>query len=140
MPNHFIFWPMLAVLAIPIFVLFLNALRKQIERSKGNVHEDAPIDNSAWPLAVRLTSNSLANQFQLPVIFYVLCFILLYLNGVTILVLLLSWAFAVSRWFHAIVHVTTNIIVWRLLSFLVGCVTLLILFVITIITLAQYSV
>lgn len=140
MPNHLIFWPMLAVLAIPVFVLILNAKRKKVERDKGNVHKDAPINNSAWPLPVVLTSNALANQFQLPVIFYVLCFILLHLNSVTMLVLALSWVFAVSRWLHAIVHVTSNAIPWRLSSFLVGVITLIILFVITIITLAQYSI
>lgn len=140
MPNHLIFWPMLVVLAIPVLVLLLNGKRKSAERRAGNVHKDTPINNTAWSLPVLLTSNSLANQFQLPVIFYVLCFILLHLNGVSMLVLGLCWVFAVSRCFHAFIHVTSNAIPLRLSSFLVGALVLLILFAITIITLAQYSV
>lgn len=140
MPTHLIFWPLLAVLAIPIFVLLLNGKRKSADRKAGTAQAEAAINNTAWSLPVVLTSNALANQFQLPVIFYVLCFVLIQLNGVTLIVLSLCWVFAVTRWLHAIVHVTSNFVPLRMASFLAGALALLILFVLTIITLAQYQV
>ena len=140
MPVHLIFWPMLAVLAIPVFVLLLNAKRKSVDRLAGKVQADSTINNTAWSLPVVLTSNSLANQFQLPVVFYVLCFILIHLNGVSSVVLILCWAFAIARWAHAIIHVTSNVISLRLSTFLIGGVILLMLFAISIVTLAQYNV
>lgn len=140
MPTHLIFWPILIVLSIPVFVLLLNAKRKADDRNAGNIQADSPINNTAWSLPVVLTSNSLANQFQLPVIFYVLCFILIHLNTVSFFILILSWVFAVSRCVHAFVHVTTNAIPWRFSSFLVGALCLLILFTVTIINLIQYQV
>jgi len=66
---------------------------------------------------VLLTSNSLANQFQLPVLFYVLAFILFNINAVSALSLSLAWVFAASRWIHAFVHVTSNNIPLRLSFF-----------------------
>ena len=140
MPTHLIFWPMLAVLAIPIFVLLLNAKRKSADRLAGHVQAEAAINNTAWSLPVVLTSNALANQFQLPIIFYALCFILIHLNGVSQIALILCWLFAVSRWAHAIIHVTSNKVPLRLSTFLIGALVLLMLFAISIVTLAQYNV
>ncbi len=127
-----IFWPVLVVLAIPMVVLLFNAKRKAADRKAGNVQPESVIDNTAWSLPVVLTSNSLANQFQMPVVFYVLCLILFSINGVTTLVLVLCWIFAVTRWVHAIVHITSNAIPLRMSFFILGVVTLLILFGVTV--------
>ena len=64
MNNALIYWPMLAVLAIPIWVLLLNGKRKKVDRAAGDLNENAAIDNKAWSLPVILTSNALANQFS----------------------------------------------------------------------------
>jgi len=90
MPTHLIYWPLLAVLAIPIYVLMLNAKRKADVRKTGTVNPDAAINNAAWPLPVVLTSNALANQFQLPIVFYMLCLVLINLNAVNTMVLSLE--------------------------------------------------
>ena len=132
MQASLIFWPMLAVLAIPIFILLLNGKRKSTDRKAGLTRPEAAIDNTAWSLPVVLTSNALANQFQLPVIFYALAFILFNINAVTFLVLVLCWVFAASRWVHAIVHVSSNIVALRLRFFMLGAITLLILFGVTV--------
>lgn len=137
MQTHLIFWPMLLTLAIPVWVLLLNGKRKADQRKRGDVDPKAAIDNTAWGLPVVLTSNALANQFQLPVIFYVLCFVLVSLNAVNLLSLTLCWLFAVSRWAHAIVHVTSNYIPFRMASYLLGALILLALFAQTIWSLTQ---
>jgi len=137
MQTHLIFWPMLLTLAIPILILFLNGKRKKVDRETGELDPNSAIDNTAWSLPVVLTSNALANQFQLPVVFYVLCLILVQLQAVNIFVLVLCWLFAVSRCVHAFVHVTTNHIPHRMMSFIVSCMLLLILFGTTVGTLAQ---
>ena len=52
MQNTYIFWPILVVLLIPIFVLFLNAKRKANDRAAGISRPEAAIDNAAWSLPV----------------------------------------------------------------------------------------
>lgn len=137
MQAHLIFWPVLLTLMVPVWVLLLNGKRKKEQRKTGDVDPRAAIDNTAWGLPVVLTSNALANQFQLPVIFYVLCFILYSLNTVSIAVLVLCWLFAISRWAHAYVHVTSNYIPYRMIGYLFGGVVLLALFGLTIWSLAM---
>ena len=139
MQSAQIFLPMMVVLAIPVFVLLLNGKRKSVDRKNGTARAEAAIDNTAWSAPVILTSNSLANQFQLPVVFYVLGFILFNINAVSTLVLALCWIFALSRWGHAIVHVTTNKIPHRMALFAVSTLALFILFGITAVRVVNFG-
>ena len=109
MAKHLIYWPVLAQLLIPILVLLLNGKRKSADAKSGQFdREKAAMDNEAWSRPVVLTSKNLANQFQLPVIFYVLCLILASLNTVTMVTLVVAWFFVATRYVHAYVHVSTN--------------------------------
>ena len=134
-----IFWPILVVLFIPIFVLLLNGKRKTSDRKAGLLRPEAAIDNTAWSLPVVLTSNALANQFQLPVVFYVLSFILFSINAVTTTVVVLCWFFALTRWAHVLIHVTSNKIPLRQGFFILGAITLLIFFGVTLYSLANVA-
>jgi len=131
--SHLIYWPVLAQLSIPLVVLILNGKRKAGDVNSGDVdREKAAMDNEAWSKPTVLTSKSLANQFQFPVVFYVLCLLLASLNAVTTGVLVVSWLFVVARLIHAYVHVTTNYVPIRFRAFLISMVLLLVLFGLTI--------
>lgn len=133
MNSHLIYWPVLAQLSIPLVVLILNGKRKAGDVNSGDVdREKAAMDNEAWSKPTVLTSKSLANQFQFPVVFYVLCLLLASLNAVTTGVLVVSWLFVVARLIHAYVHVTTNYVPIRFRAFLISMVLLLVLFGLTI--------
>lgn len=125
MHPYTIFWPMLAVMAIPIVVLLLNAKRKASDRKDGNLNADQPINNKAWSLPVILTSNSLENQFQFPIVFYALCLITFQIDAVTTFAIVLCSLYAATRWLHAIVHVTSNYIPARFGSFLISMILLI---------------
>jgi len=131
--SHLIYWPMLAQLSIPLVVLILNGKRKAGDARSGAVdREKAAMDNEAWSKPTVLTSKNLANQFQFPVVFYVLCLVLASLNAVSTGVLVVAWLFVVARLVHAYVHVTTNYVPIRFRAFLVSMVLLLVLFGLTI--------
>ncbi len=133
MAKHLIYWPVLAQLLIPIVVLLLNGKRKSDDVKSGNFdREKAAMNNEAWSKPVVLTSKNLANQFQLPVIFYVLCLILANIDAVSMFILVVAWIFVVTRYVHAYVHVTTNDVSARLRAFLLGAVSLFVLFGLTV--------
>ncbi len=133
MEKHLIYWPLLAQILIPILVLMLNGKRKSDAVKTGDFdREKAAMDNEAWNKPVILTSKNLANQFQLPVIFYVLCLVLANLDAVSKLALGVAWLFVASRYVHAYVHVSTNYVPNRLRAFLLGAVSLLVLFGLTV--------
>ena len=132
MSQTAIFWPVLIQLLIPFWVLILNGRRKARDRRSGS-HDPSmsAVDNKAWTTPVVLTSNNLANQFQLPIVFYVLCGMVYALNAVSALTLTLAWVYVVLRWFHAYVHVTSNHIPSRFGSFVLSTLVLLILLFVT---------
>ena len=138
MTKHLIYWPVLAQLLIPILVLLLNGKRKSADVKSGQFdREQAAMDNEAWSKPVVLTSKNLANQFQLPVIFYVLCLILASIDAVAMVTLTVAWVFVATRYAHAYVHVSTNYVPARLRAFLLGALTLFVLFGVTIVALAR---
>lgn len=80
---------------------------------------------SAEPASSVTVAANLTNQFELPVLFYVLCLTLHLTNGVNYLTLSLMWVFVASRYFHAWIHLTSNNLLLRSRSFFVSAVILL---------------
>ena len=137
MQSHLIYWPLLIQVALPMLVLLLNAKRKAADRAAGTVNmEAAAMDNTAWSKPVALTSLNLANQSQLPVLFYVMCLVLAALDSVTASTLGLAWAFVISRYIHAYAHVNGNNVPIRFKAFLLGALILVVLLVYTVLALA----
>lgn len=137
MERHLIYWPLLAQVLIPISVLMLMGKRKSRDVRTGDFdREKAAIDNEAWSLPVVLTSKNLANQFQMPVIFYVLCLVLASLDAVDLLTLGVAWLFVITRIVHAYIHVSTNYVPNRFRAFLLSVLLLLVLLGLTVRALA----
>ncbi|PWJ89368.1 hypothetical protein C8D77_10710 [Mesorhizobium loti] len=120
-----IFWPVLAhVLLIYIVYCVLGRRRYGAVRS-GEAKAGQFKVRSTEPASSITVAANLTNQFELPVLFYVLCLTLHLTNGVNYLTLALMWIFVASRYFHAWVHLTSNNLRLRSRSFFVGAVILL---------------
>jgi hypothetical protein len=87
--------------------------------------QQAALDNKAWPEDVVKVSNNIANQFETPVLFYVLCLVIYSLDAAGVVGTVLAWLFVLSRCAHAYVHVGSNVVPMRLRFFLFGCAVLL---------------
>jgi len=95
----------------------------QVDESRRALHKDA------WPESVLKFTNSLTNQFEAPVLFFVLCFIIYVTESVNTLSLVFAWLFAFSRYAHAYVHVGSNYVPLRKRLFMLGVLGLFALFV-----------
>lgn len=103
-----IFWPVLAqVLLVYIVYLVMGRRRYGAVRS-GEAKAGQFKTRSTEPASSVTVTNNLSNQFELPVLFYVLCLALHQTNGVNYLTLALMWIFVISRYAHAWVHLTSN--------------------------------
>jgi len=121
MKATMIFVPVLAQLSLTLCLFILLLRRKKAAVAAGNVDlKKTAIDNKQWPDEVRLVSNNIANQFEVPTLFYVLCLIFAALDAVSNLVMGLAILFAISRYVHAFVHVTSNYVPIRMKVFSVG--------------------
>lgn len=89
--------------------------------------KDIAVERDAYPLRARLLSNSFDNQFQLPVLFYVVALILLWSGGTGWIELGLAWVFVASRYIHAGIHVTSNRVYRRFAVYCAGLVVLALL-------------
>lgn len=123
--NH-IFWPVLAQVLLTLIMFTVLGMRKAKAVHAGKVdRKQAALDNRVWPEDVLKVSNNIANQFEAPVLFYVLCLVLYSINAAGTVAIVLAWLFALSRCAHTYVHVGSNYVPLRLRLFLVGCLVLL---------------
>ncbi|PAU88945.1 hypothetical protein CK507_04540 [Pseudomonas sp. WN033] len=123
-----IFLPVIVQILLTLWLYILINLRKQQAASQGQVNESRRgLFDDAWPESVIKVNNCIRNQFEVPVLFYVLCITLWVLNAVGWLALACAWLFVASRIAHAIVHTGSNIIPVRRRLFMIGTILVLIM-------------
>jgi hypothetical protein len=141
MNSSDILWPVLAQILLTLIMFILLGVRKAKAVKAGDVdRQKAALNNGVWPEYVVKVSNNIANQFEVPVLFYVLCLVLFSLNAVGVVAVGLAWLFALSRYAHAYVHIGSNYVPMRLRLFLVGCLALIVMTILAAWELATYVV
>jgi hypothetical protein len=116
-----ILWPAIAqFVLIACVYLWLSITRQQALRSGAVPNTDFPpgIDE---PPASAEARRHLANQFELPILFFVVIGFLFGIDGVSILELVVAWLFVASRAVHTLAALSGQLML-RHLSFLVGFV------------------
>ena len=78
-----------------------------------------------WPDRATQIGTCFNNQFQLPLLFYVLVAIALPLRRADLVFVLLSWVFVVTRFAHAGIFVTSNDVRRRSLVWFAGVLVLM---------------
>ncbi len=126
MSSNHIFWPVLAQVLLTLVMFIILGARKAKAIKAGKVNrEQAALDNRVWPEYVVKVSNNIANQFEVPMLFYILCVVLFSINAAGTVAIVLAWLFVASRYAHAWVHVGSNYVPVRMPLFMVGCLVLL---------------
>ena len=121
MYRNLIFWPVLVMVALTLLV-YVRLIKVKVREMKAGRVDMARrgLHESAWGDAVLQINNNIRNQFELPVLFYVLAITFWALDAVNVLVLVAAWLFVASRIAHAWVHLTSNYIPNRRRLFTVG--------------------
>ena len=123
--------PLFVMVALTFALLvWMGAVRVATVR-RGEVRvKDIALGQSNWPPRVQQISNCYHNQFQLPVLFYVLTALALFLSKADLLFVIMAWVFVVLRIVHAAIHVTSNHVGRRFQAFAAGAVVLLLMWVV----------
>ncbi|TGQ73212.1 hypothetical protein EN829_012345 [Mesorhizobium sp. M00.F.Ca.ET.186.01.1.1] len=124
MNQSAIFWPVLAHVLLIYIVYGVMSRRRYFAVKSGEAKAGQYKVRSTEPASSITVANNLINQFELPVLFYVLCLALHQTNGVNYLTLALMWVFVASRYVHAWIHLTSNRLMLRRRAFFVGAVVL----------------
>jgi hypothetical protein len=77
-----------------------------------------------WPARATQIGNCFGNQFELPVLFYILIALALPLRHADLVIVMLSWVFVVTRFAHAGIFVTSNNVRQRSLAWFAGVLVL----------------
>ncbi len=118
--------PVFAQIALTFALLFwMGALRTKALRSKAVRQRDIALGQQNWPEQATKVANSFSNQFEIPVLFYVLTALQWMLGAVDQVTITLAWAFVVTRYAHAAEFTTANYVVRRGLFYIIGVMILL---------------
>ena len=128
MDNKYIFVPVIIQVALTLWLYIYLAIAKSRALKMGEVNEDRrALHDDAWPDSVLQINNCIRNQFEVPLLFYVLIGILWSIGGTNIYVHLAAWIFVVSRICHAFIHTGSNYVPLRRKFFMAGCYILIVL-------------
>jgi hypothetical protein len=91
---------------------------------------DIALGERNWLKHTQQLSNAFHNQFELPVLFYVLVAFALITRQADLLFVILSWIFVASRFVHAYIMVTTNYVPRRAQVHFIGSGVLILMWLI----------
>jgi hypothetical protein len=119
---------------LPVFVLvglafalllWMAGARRQALVGGGTKIRDIALGQPNWPTRATQIGNCFANQFELPLLFYILIALGLPLRHADLFIVLMSWVFVVTRFVHAGIFVTSNDLGRRSIAWFAGAVVLL---------------
>jgi hypothetical protein len=122
-----IFWPMIAHALLVFIVYGVLMVRRRNVVISGEAKAQAYKQRATEPEGSMTASNNLMNQYEAPVLFHVVCLALHATAGVGYVPLVLAWLFALSRYLHSFIHLTTNKLKHRNYAFRTGLLFLLLL-------------
>lgn len=109
----------LQAVLLPLFVevlltfglwLWMAVLRTRDFESGAVRQDNIALREQNWPKRTTQVANSFANQFELPVLFYVLTILAWITHQAGIVFVVLAWIFVIFRLLHAYVHTTSNVL------------------------------
>ncbi|EIM29565.1 MAPEG family protein [Microvirga lotononidis] len=113
-----------------LLLLWMGSSRAGSLRAGEVKVKDIALGERNWPTRILQVQNSYHNQFELPVLFYVLVVLALITRKADMLFVVMSWMFVASRLVHAAIHTTSNKVPQRFMAFVVGVLILVAMWVI----------
>jgi hypothetical protein len=111
-------------LTLALMVGVIGTRRRALVSGETKIR-DIALGQQNWPERTTQVGNCYRNQFELPLLFYVLIALALPLRHADLFIVLMSWVFVVTRFVHAGVFVTSNDLGQRSLAWLAGGLVLL---------------
>ncbi len=130
MSAQMVLLPVFVLIGLTFALLMSMAFsRRNALVSKQTKIRDIALGQQNWPPQTTQIGNCYRNQFELPVLFYILIALALPLRHADLVIVILSWVFVVTRFVHAGVFVTSNDLNRRSLAWFAGALVLFIMWV-----------
>jgi hypothetical protein len=123
--------PVFVLVGLTFFLLFWTGRARFGAVRNGQTRVDQiALNEPAWPGPVQQVSNAFNNQFQLPLLYYILTAFAMMTRKADLLFVVMAWIFVASRYLHAFIHITTNYVRHRFTAYLVGMIVLMLMWII----------
>ncbi|WP_337266183.1 MAPEG family protein [Oryzifoliimicrobium ureilyticus] len=118
--GYEMFWPIGAHAALVYGLYGVLRVRRMRMFRAGRLKIDEFRENRSEPTESRVVNHCIANQFELPILFYVCCILTYITEADNVVSLALAWLFIALRYAQAYVHITSNNIKIRSNLFMAG--------------------
>ena len=118
---------------LPVFVLvgltfalllWMASARSRAITGREISLKDIALGQPNWPDRATQIGNCFRNQFELPLLLYILIALALPLRHADLFIVLMSWVFVITRFAHAGIFVTSNDLRRRSLAWFAGVLVL----------------
>lgn len=126
MTIQMVLLPVFVQVGLTFFLLLYMASARGRALSSGEVKlKDIALREPNWSARTAQIGNCYSNQFEIPVLFYVLIALALPLRHADLFIVLMSWVFVVTRFAHAGIFVTSNNVRQRGMIWFAGVLVLM---------------
>ena|SRR5215216_7786773 len=123
--------PLFVQVGLTFFLMCWMATVRTSAITRGEVKiRDIALGQPAWTERGTKIGNAFRNQFELPMLFYVLAVLAIIARKADFLFVVMAWIFVVSRILHAAVHTGSNNVPRRFYAFAVGALVLMAMWII----------
>lgn len=127
MSETLIFWPMIALALATMSLYFRLSSRRVKGIKEGSVKGSVYKLNVGEPEESLQINRAIVNQFESPVLFYVVCIASYVSQNAGIAMVALAWLYAITKLIHIYVHTTSNNVRHRRPVFMVTYILLMLM-------------
>ena len=126
MSVQMVLLPVFVLVGLAFFLLlWMATARTQAVKARETSLKDVALRQPNWPEKATKIGNCFSNQFEIPVLFYILIALALPLHKADLFIVLMSWVFVVTRFVHAGIFTTSNDVRQRGLVWFAGVLVVL---------------
>jgi len=123
--------PLFVQIGLTCFLILWVAKERTVLFKRREIKwQDIALRQTPWPGRVQQIGNCFENQFEIPVLFYVLVVLAIAAKKADLLFVVMEWLFVATRLAHAYVFTTSNYVPLRGQFFIVGTIILFLMWVI----------
>jgi hypothetical protein len=130
MSIQMVLLPVFALVGLTFaLLLWMVGARRNALVGRETKIRDIALGQPNWPNRATQIGNCYKNQFELPLLFYILIALAMPLRHADLFIVLMSWVFVVARCVHAGIFVTSNDLGQRSTAWLAGVLVLLVMWI-----------
>ena len=131
MEKTLILYPAIGMMILTLFV-YVKGYFNFLKAKKSNAVKFSYFKTyeGEVPDYVKVSRQTLKNQFELPIFFYFLISVILVFDKVSQLDIILAWVFIASRYLHCYIRLSSNYVPYRAKAFKLGMLVLVVWWII----------